>query len=115
MVRKTTINKKMSLREYVNLSNYFETGEFEMDLSDYDARALAQVKIYTMRLTAEQREKMNDFFNKYALGVSTKSILDGIPRTKGAVDKITVSTVAAPIKFEKEVKVKPVSPPEPPV
>lgn len=80
--KKITYRKKMSVRDYINLANYFETGEFEMDLSDYDPSALSEVKEYALRLTKTEKKKMDTFFGRFVLGKSVASIIDTIPKKK---------------------------------
>lgn len=79
-VTRNTITKKMSLRDYTNLIYYFETGEPEMDLSTCDPAALAVVELRKMRLTPEEKAKMDNFFQDLPFGVSSKSIYDSIPK-----------------------------------
>ena len=83
--KKNTVRKKMSLRDYVNLMNYFQTGELEMDLSEYDKKALAKVETRVMRFSAADKAKMDEFFSKNPFGVSVKSVLDTIPKAKANV------------------------------
>ena len=80
--KRNTIRKKMSLREYVNLINYFKTGEHELDLSEYDPECLSVIKLRAMRLSPEEKDKMDIFFRDMPLGVSAQSIMDTIPKIK---------------------------------
>lgn len=81
-MKRNTIRKRMSLREYVNLMNYFKTGELEMDLSDYEPSALSKVTVRAMRFNAEEKAKMDMFFSNNPFGVSVQSVLDTIPKVK---------------------------------
>ena len=78
--KRNTVTKKMSMRDYVNLINFFETGEKEADLSECDPNALAVIELRTMRLTPEEKAKMDEFFRTLPFGVSAQSLIDGIPK-----------------------------------
>lgn len=91
--KKITYKKKMSLRDYANLANYLETGEFETDLSGCDSSALSEVKIYAMRLTKEQKKKVDTFFDRFILGTSAASIIDSIPKIKKPIAPVMVQQV----------------------
>ena len=97
--RKITYNKKMSLRDYANLAYFLETGQYEMDLSDCDPAALKEVKQYSLRVTKEQKKKIDQFFNRFVLGQSAISIKDSIPKIKKMPGQISPGipvSVAAP-------------------
>lgn len=83
------------MRDYVNLVNYFETGETEIDLSDCDPAALAAVELRSMRLSVEEKEKMDEFLNKLTFGVSAKSLIDGIPKIGCTLSSVVTSPVKA--------------------
>lgn len=95
--RKITYNKKMSMRDYANLAYFLETGEFEMDLSDCDPAALKEVKQFSLRVTKEQKQQIDKFFNRFILGQSAMSIKDMIPKIKRMPGQNvpSVQTVAA--------------------
>lgn len=78
--KKITVRKKMSMREYVNLISFLETGDRDLDLSEYDESVLAVVEVKVLRLTQKDKERMDEFFNAFALGVSLKSVLDSLPK-----------------------------------
>jgi hypothetical protein len=77
---KNTVRKKMSMRDYINLVNYFETGELEADLTNCDQNALKRIEIRVMRLTKEEKAKMDQFFEKKPFGVSAKSLIESITK-----------------------------------
>lgn len=85
--KKSTITRKISNRDYANLLHFLETGEDkELDLSAYDATALATVEKRSIRVTAEQKEKMDKFFENKPTGGSFKSFLDTLPKKNGGSD-----------------------------
>lgn len=97
--RKITYNKKMSLRDYVNLAYFLETGKYEMDLSDCEPSALKEIKQYSLRVTKEQKKKIDQFFDRFVLGQSAISIKDCIPKIKKMPGQVVQSipvSVAAP-------------------
>lgn len=91
--KRNTIRKKMSNRDYANLLFYFETGEFEADLSEYDSQTLAYTEVRVMRLSAEEKGKMDEFFKNKPTGSSFKSFLDTMP--KAAI--FSGASVTAPV------------------
>lgn len=95
--KKVTIRKKMTIRDYANLAHYLETGEFEADLSNCDVAVLSRVEIKTMRLTKQDKAKVDKFFGRYALGVSAQSIIDSIPKIKTLPTAIKQVAVPAPV------------------
>lgn len=88
--KRNTVRKKMSNRDYANLLFYFETGEFEADLSEYDAATLAHTEVRVMRLSAEEKEKMDEFFRNKPTGSSFKSFLDTMPKATGYFQGVAV-------------------------
>jgi len=80
--KKTTIRKKMSLMDYIYFVNYLHTGEKKMDLSEYNQVALAKVDIRVMRLSKDEKQKLDEFMDERPLGVSVESLLALIPKNK---------------------------------
>lgn len=100
-IKKVTITRKMSLREYVSLLWLFEnpdkvdTNE-RLDLSEYDDNALSVVDKYTFRVTPEQKEICDKFFSRFVGGVSVASIL-------GKIKKKIKITTQAPVIIQQPV------------
>lgn len=82
MEKRNTVRKKMSMRDYVNLMNYFKTGELEMDLSEYETTALSKVEVRVMRFNSAEKAKMDKFFAGNPFGMSVQSALDSLPKKK---------------------------------
>ena len=78
--KKNTIRKKISNRDYANLLYYFETGEFEADLSEYSSQTLGHTEVRVMRLTPEEKLKMDEFFKNKPVGSSFATFLDTLPK-----------------------------------
>ena len=104
--KRYTIVRKMSARDYANLLNYFQTGELEMDLSNIDPSALAQVEKRKMQLTDEEKVKMNEFFKTTPYVISAAAFVDGLPKI-GSIPKVEVTqanpmlvSVASPLPIE---------------
>lgn len=81
-VKKITYRKKMSHRDYLCLAYFFETGERNPDLSGLDPAALNEVKQYGLRLTKEEKVKMDEFFSQYVFGQSFESLKEATPKIK---------------------------------
>lgn len=98
MSTRNTVRKKMSLRDYINLINYFETGERDMDLSEYDQNILSRVETRVMRFTPEEKKKMDEFFAARPFAQSARAILDTVPKNKQAAQepKLFVQNKVAP-------------------
>ena len=79
-VKKITYRKKMSHRDYLCLAYFFETGERNPDLSGLDPAALSEVKQYGLRLTKEEKAKMDEFFSQYVFGQSFESLKEATPK-----------------------------------
>lgn len=85
--KRNTIVKKLSTRDYANLLHFLETGdETELDLTAYDTAALAVVEKRSLRLTAEQKVRMDEFLEKMPVGRSFKSFLDTLQKKVGGSD-----------------------------
>lgn len=94
--KRNTVRKKMSNRDYANLLYYFETGEFEADLSEYDSATLAHTEIRVMRLSVEEKKKMDDFFKNKPAGSSFKAFLDTMPKATGYFQGVAVKPSVEP-------------------
>jgi len=94
ILKRNTVRKKMSLREYINLMNYFQTGELEMDFSECDPTALSKTSVRVMRFNSDEKLKMDKFFNNNPFGVSIQSILDTVPKIKKQESPIAMSRPA---------------------
>jgi hypothetical protein len=102
MTKKQTITRKTSLRDFINLAYFLETGEMEADLSECDPAALAVIEKRSIRVTPEQKVKVDEFFNEFPLGFSYSSLIDKVPKI-GVGQFIQVPKVATPINNEVEV------------
>ena len=100
--KRNTIRKKMSNRDYANLLYFFETGEFEADLSEYDAQTLAYTEVRVMRLSAEEKERMDEFFKNKPTGSSFKSFLDTMPKATGYFQGVSIGTTQTPPVTQKQ-------------
>lgn len=109
---KITIKKKMTTRDFLNLVYFFETGEREADLSGMDPSALCKEEIRVMRLTPQQKEKMDDFLSGIPFGLSFKALADSIPRVNNSGQVLASPTpanvVAASKKTEIQAQSKPI-------
>lgn len=85
--KKTTITKKMTLREYLTVCWMFENiekynaGE-RVDLSECDDVELSKEGKYSFRLTSMQKEQFDSFFDQFVTGKSFAAIL-GTVKKKG--------------------------------
>ena len=86
--KKITIRKKMSNREYVNLLDYLDGGNGELDLSEYEDSDLAKIEVRAMRFTKEDKKKMDEFFDKFKTGVSVASVLASFRKKKVVAPKV---------------------------
>lgn len=94
--RRTTITKKMTLREYLTVCWMFENVEqykngLRVDLSDCDDIELSKEGKYSFRLTAEQKVMFDEFFNRFVTGKSFAAIL-GMVKKKG---KMPISNIVS--------------------
>lgn len=89
--KKNTIRKKISNRDYANLLYYFETGEFEADLSEYSSQTLGHTEVRVMRLTQEEKSKMDEFFKNKPVGSSFATFLDTLPKETGGFQGVSVT------------------------
>jgi hypothetical protein len=102
MSDKTTITKKMTLKDYIILAWTFEhPGEEMVDLSCYEARDLAVQDKRSMRLTDKQKEYFNDYFNKFVVVGGIDTLIGGLkktpqPKTEPKVQVIYQQTQQAP-------------------
>ena len=97
-IKRYTITRRMSLRDYINLAHFFETGERERDLSTIDPAALAVVELRKMRLTQEEKELMDEFLVKFPLGVSADALMDAAPKIGSPLIDSTASQFNSPQK-----------------
>lgn len=93
-VKKITYRKKMSHRDYLCLAYFFETGERNPDLSGLDPAALSEVKQYGLRLTKEEKAKMDEFFSQYVFGQSFESLKEATPKIKVKPQPVIIQQVA---------------------
>lgn len=93
-VKKITYRKKMSHRDYLCLAYFFETGERNPDLSGLDPVALSEVKQYGLRLTKEEKAKMDEFFSQYVFGQSFESLKEATPKIKVKPHPVIIQQVA---------------------
>lgn len=103
--KRNTITRKMSLRDYINLAHYFETGEKERDLSALDPTALAVVELRKMRLTKEEKDQMDEFLERYPLGISADALIDAAPKIGCSLVDVTASkfkAIPAPVSAAKD-------------
>lgn len=92
-VKKITYRKKMSHRDYLCLAYFFETGERNPDLSGLDPTALSEVKQYGLRLTKEEKAKMDEFFSQYVFGQSFESLKEATPKIKVKPQPVIIQQV----------------------
>lgn len=92
-VKKITYRKKMSHRDYLCLAYFFETGERNPDLSGLDPAALSEVKQYGLRLTKEEKAKMDEFFSQYVFGQSFESLKEATPKIKVKPQPVIIQQV----------------------
>lgn len=92
-VKKITYRKKMSCRDYLCLACFFETGERNPDLSELDPTALNEVKQYGLRLTKEEKAKMDEFFSQYVFGQSFESLKEATPKIKVKPQPVIIQQV----------------------
>ena len=92
-VKKITYRKKMSHRDYLCLAYFFETGERNPDLSGLDPAALNEVKQYGLRLTKEEKAKMDEFFSQYVFGQSFESLKEATPKIKVKPQPVIIQQV----------------------
>lgn len=83
--KKITINKKMSLRDYMSLAYFFETGKRDFDFSECDDSALGKIEKRSMRLTLKEKEKFDEFFSTTPLGITFASLMAAVPKKKVAL------------------------------
>lgn len=83
--KKTTIRKKMTLRDFLNLVYFFETGQKEADLSGMCPDALCCEDIRVMRLTKVEKAKMDEFLDGIPFGMSFKALADSVPRVSNSL------------------------------
>lgn len=93
-VKKNTYRKKMSHRDYLCLAYFFETGKRNPDLSGLDPAALSEVKQYGLRLTKEEKAKMDEFFSQYVFGQSFESLKEATPKIKVKPQPVIIQQVA---------------------
>ena len=93
LVKKITYRKKMSHRDYLCLAYFFETGDRNPDLSGLDPAALSEVKQYGLRLTKEEKVKMDEFFSQYVFGQSFESLKEATPKIKVKPQPVIIQQV----------------------
>ncbi len=93
--KKTTIRKKMTLRDFLNLVYFFETGQKEADLSGMCPDALCCDDIRVMRLTKSEKVKMDEFLDCIPFGMSFKALADSVPRMSNSLVAVTHQIVKA--------------------
>ena len=94
--KKTTITKKMTLREYLTVCWMFENMERyqigeRVDLSDCDDIELSKESKYSFRLNAEQKIAFDNFFDQFVTGKSFAAIL-GTVKKKGKMPGMGISS-----------------------
>lgn len=79
-VKKNTVRRKMSLREYITFAHFLETGEREIDLSQCLPSALNKREVRVMYLSKEQREELDSFINEPIFSQTVDEMIAALPK-----------------------------------
>lgn len=99
---KTTIRKKLSNRDYARLLNYLQYGNDNLDLSEYCPEFLSKIEIKVMRLTEDEKRRMDEFLSKIPTGISIESFLDSIPKIKKTTEVEQVKVEHSNVQKQKK-------------
>jgi len=84
--KKTTVNKIMTLKDYITLGWRFECENEPLpDFGQFCPEMLAEKQKYSFRLTDEQKEYFDKYFEQFTVPGGIKLLVAGLPRISGGL------------------------------